>query len=230
MPEARPLEKAKLVEITLGDVDNDSTVVGEPMDVQFNPETLKLAYSNSVGKTDVTGTAAMQYIATSATKLDLELWFDATVDESATDVREMSAGVHYFLTPKQAPQRGDAKFTIPAVRFSWGTFLFEGVVTSLNETLELFSHDGRALRSSLSLSLSSQDILFKIQTLDSAKGSGPGQTPMTAVPEGGSFQQVASGAGAANGWQALAALNDIDNPRLATPGLSVSLDVSIGGR
>ena len=85
------------------------------------------------------------------------------------------------------------------------------------------------MRSKMSLSLSSQDISFKTQTLDNARQSGPGQTPMTPVPDGGSFQQLASAAGVAS-WQALAAANDIDNPRLPDVGLSVSLSISTGGR
>jgi hypothetical protein len=39
------------------------------------------------------------------------------------------------------------------VRFAWGTFRFDGHIEALEETLDFFSPDGRALRARLSLTL-----------------------------------------------------------------------------
>lgn len=218
MPEQVRLAKASLVEVELRTGDSDGRTIGKPVDVQFNPESLKLTYSNSVGKTDVTGTAGMQFISSSSAKLDLDLWFDASVDPDVADVRELSAHLHAMITPKPIPEQGEAKFIVPAVRFSWGSFLFEGVITSLNETLDLFSSEGRPLRAKASVSIASQDIRFKIQSLEDSRAQGPGQVPQVPVSEGDSVQQVAARSGSPGSWRDLAEAADIENPRRPDPG------------
>ena len=71
-------------------------------------------------------------------RLALELWFDAGEQE---DVRRLTERVAYFATGPTP------------VRFVWGTFRFDGHVDALEERLDYFGPDGRALRAQLSLSL-----------------------------------------------------------------------------
>jgi hypothetical protein len=100
--------------------------------VQFNPELLHI--SHAVG----TSTLRMQ------------LWFDMSGDEehaARVDVRTLTSRVAYFTRPRSE--------RLPVVRFSWGTFQFDGMLESMDETLEFFSADGRPLRASLSLVLTS---------------------------------------------------------------------------
>lgn len=221
MPEQVQLAKAKLVEVELRSGSSDGRTIGDPVDVQFNPESLKLTYGNSVGKTDVTGTAGMQFISSSSAKLDLDLWFDATVDPEVDDVRTLSAHLHSLITPKPIAEQGEAKFIVPAVRFSWGSFLFEGVITSLNETLDLFSSEGRPLRSKSTVSIASQDIRFKIQSLEDSRGQGPGQTPQVPLADGDSVQQAAARSGSPGSWRDLATAAGIDNPRMPDLGAMI---------
>lgn len=237
MPDQTELAQAQLVEVDFAE-DGAATPRsgGRTAKVQFNPETLKLTSANTVAKTDAAGSASMQFIGSSSTKLDLELWFDATVTAEGVELRSMTEGVYYFITP--AKSGGDAKFKVPGVRFEWGAFTFDGVLTSLNETLELFSHDGRPLRSRVSLSFASQEIRFRIEESGGAGGGGVGQTPRTPVGQGDSVQQLASRADGSNAdWKAIAAANGIENPRLLTPGVlltppRVGVHVSglLGGR
>jgi hypothetical protein len=115
--------------------------------VQFNPETLKVSFANQVatpsGTGDQSGPPARQFVGAGTTKLSLQLWFDVTAippeETQEQDVRKLTAKVAYFITPKP---EGD-KFVPPAVRFSWGTFQFDGIVDSMDESLEFFSIDGR---------------------------------------------------------------------------------------
>lgn len=223
---------ARLIEVELGDGDNETKPKpgGRDVAVQFNPESLKVTRANTVAKTETAGSSAMQFVATTSTKLDLELWFDATVTDKR-GLRELTEGVYYFITPDRAS--GNAKFKVPGVRFHWGEFIFDGVLTSLNETLELFSADGRPLRSRMSLEFTSQDIRFRVQGL-SEDGSGggvgpPGRTPQTPVKQGDSVQQLAAQSGMARMWKAIAAANGIENPRLPQPGTLLS-PPRIGGR
>ena len=129
------------------------------VDVQFNPETLKVTYANPVLD------AATTLVGPGMTKLDMQLWFDVTGELSpglggVADVRELTRRVAYFITPQ--PDRVDrSKHAPPLVRFVWGTFQFDGILEFLEETLEFFSPEGTPLRASLNLALSSNWIQFQ---------------------------------------------------------------------
>jgi hypothetical protein len=139
MPDSLKLEKAELHELDAefkNEINTDKNCK-----VQFNPESLKVSFANQVatpsGAGDQKGTPARQFVGAGTTKLSLQLWFDVSApmptDETVeTDVRKLTGKVAYFITPKQ---EGD-KFVPPAVRFLWGSFQFDGIMESLEESLE----------------------------------------------------------------------------------------------
>jgi phage tail-like protein len=92
--------------------------------VQLNPRDLRLTHADPESE----GPA----------RLALELWFGAGEQD---DVRRLTERVAYFAMGS------------PPVRFVWGTFRFDGHVEALEERLDLFAPDGRALRAQLLLSL-----------------------------------------------------------------------------
>ena len=69
--------------------------------------------------------------------LHLGIAFDAGAED---DVRRQTVPITQFAG-------------LPAVRFRWGAFRFDGRVTSCDETLDLFAPDGRAMRAELALTL-----------------------------------------------------------------------------
>ena len=80
MPKPAQLQKAQLIEMA---PDLKNTASGaQPVNVQFNPETLKVTYSNQVttseNKAAQTGTAALQHVGQGTTKLAVQLSFDIT--------------------------------------------------------------------------------------------------------------------------------------------------------
>jgi hypothetical protein len=221
--------------------------------VQFNPESLKVSYANQVvaptqsttePKTakDDRGSSSMQFVGRGTTKLSVQLWFDVNGDHlpqphaDATDVRVLTGEVIALITPKE--EKKD-QFKPPAVRFLWGTFKFDGIMESLEESLEFFSADGVPLRASLTLGISQQGIEFAPPPKRPPAGGGPtapgsttpGTSPLTAAAAGQSLQSLAAAAGASANWQAIAAANGIDNPRLLQPGQLIDLNatVSFGG-
>lgn len=220
MPDTAKLTLATLTEITLGDGDAPTETKGTPVEVQFNPESLKVVYSNTVEGGDNPGSAAMQYVSKASTKLDVDLWFDASYDRDTRDVRSFTDEVQYFIRPKEEPQSDGKKFLVPAVRFQWGSFLFDGVMTSMNETLDFFSSDGRPLRAKVAIGISNQDIKFRIPppTRNGGASATPGQAPQIPINQGDSMQQVAARAGNAGDWRSIASANDIENPRRLEPG------------
>jgi hypothetical protein len=218
MPEPSTITRARLEQIRLSDGDRPSEITDatRTVEVQFNPESLKVTYANTVAGDDQAGGAAIQHVSKSSTKLAVDLWFDASVRPDLSDVREETKKVNHFLVPVPLPEGGVAP---PPVRFIWGTFLFEGVMQSMDETLEFFSSAGRPLRAKVAISMVSQDIQFRIAA---AQETGtPGARPQTPATAGEGLQQLLGRRGDPEGWQEIAAANGIENPRFLAPGTFV---------
>jgi hypothetical protein len=243
MPEPAQIAKAELWELTpTGTRKGGSRVV-----VQFNPESLKVSFANQVNPPDNAAgdsdkakdqkeSAALQFVGKGTTKLALQLWFDVTAplpkDVPATDdVRKLTHRVAYFITPQDTTSKGKPAKVPPAVSFCWGTFRFDGIVESMEESLEYFSPDGRPLRASVSLSLTQQSIQFAFNDAaqspppPGAKGLSPGTQPLSLAVNGDTIQSLADGIGRPDDWQNIAAANGIENPRLLTPGVAINLNL-----
>ncbi|MCK6587301.1 MAG: peptidoglycan-binding protein [Polyangiaceae bacterium] len=197
--------------------------------VQFNPETLKVSFANQVatpsGSGDQNGSPSRLFVGAGTTKLAAQLWFDVTGEqtdgEPVDDVRKLTQKVAFFITPKQ-DQSDPQKFVPPAVRFLWGSFQFDGIMESLEESLEFFSPEGKPLRASVSFTLSQQKItrfVFRDTAPPGAGGGSPaGTRPLTAAPSGSTVQGLAASQGKGKDWQGIAAANDVENPRKLSPG------------
>lgn len=227
------LHKAQLIELNRRfDEPSASGGAGDGkfkrMDVQFNPETLKLGYSNQIGQDkgadQGSGNPGLQFTGTGLTKLSLQLWFDVTAApaEVGDDVRRLTRNLVYFVTPYKSDD-SPPRLLPPAVRFSWGSFLFDGVVESLDETLEHFSPAGLPLRASVGLTMLQQKILeLPFESLPPLLLARPGQAPLSTARAGDSLQTMAARAGLPN-WQAIAAANGIEDPLRMVPGRLVDL-------
>jgi hypothetical protein len=241
-----PLVKARLIELNPDFSDKKG---GKETVVQFNPETLKVTYANQIvqpnnsgggGASNSSKPSSIQFVGAGTTKLALQLWFDvsgqsADDKQAVADVRDLTKNVAYFITPK-----ADGKaFVPPAVRFLWGSFSFEGIFDSLDETLEFFSDQGVPLRASMSISMSQQRIqAFSgnkagLSPPSAAKKSGlksgeAGTTPFTQAPTRSSLQSMAASSGQAGNWQAIAEANGLENPRQLSPGQLINLNPKTG--
>lgn len=134
--------------------------------VQFNPETLKVSFANHVvtppGMGERSDGSAAQFVGAGVSTLAAQLWFDVTApfahgEDQPDDVRRLTQKVAYFITPDQIGE--DPPQYVPRlVRFLWGSFQFDGIMESLDETLELFSAEGKPLRASLAIVISRHHI------------------------------------------------------------------------
>ncbi len=104
------------------------------------------------------------YVGKGDSKLALELIFDVSGTDSThdRDVRRMTERVAYFMGTSAMPgtakvpddkkkKKEKPKFQVPGLRFQWGSFLFDGILLSMNENLELWSETGNPL-----------DLLFRL--------------------------------------------------------------------
>lgn len=224
------------------------------LEVQFNPASLKVSYSNQietggssiqlVGKGD------------SKLAVELIFDVSGVNPDNIEDVREMTNKIAYFIktepyTPKAAsdtdnstggtpttpvnPPSGGSNsqesqeqgYVVPGLRFHWGSFLFDGILVSMDETLELWSENGVPLRAIVSLNISQPGIHFDFgensEATPSPQGtSQAGTTPLTPSPQGANLQSMVANTGTKTDWKAIAALNGIENPRNLAPGTLVN--------
>src|SRR5262249_24212512 len=213
--------------------------------LQFNPESLKVSFANQIqtptGTGDRSGTPARQFVGAGTTKLTLTAFFDANAplaegESPVDDVGRLTQKIAYLITPQE-----DGKtFIPPAVRFIWGSFQFDGLMDSLEETLDFFSSEGKPLRASMNVSMSQQKITKF--TFASTAGTGaspaspagaggvpstPGTAPLVQASAGATVQGLSASAGLGDNWQAIATANGIENPRLLAPGQLINLNVDL---
>jgi hypothetical protein len=122
---------------------------------------------------------------------------------------------------------------VPGVRFQWGSFLFDGVLESMDETLDLWSADGRPQRSTVAISLAQPGIHhelnpnYKATPQPPAPAALPAGTQPTTVPSPEeSLQQTAAKEGRQSDWQDIAAQNGIENPRQIPAGTLLDLQAT----
>jgi hypothetical protein len=206
MPDPAPMAKAELREVDASfanEINQDKWTK-----VQFNPDSLKVSFANQLkepsGSGDQRGSQARQFVGAGTTKLAVQLWFDVTQElgqglPDVMDVRQLTQRVAYFITPLGEPANQPTKFIPPAVRFLWGTFKFDGIVESMEETLELFSHEGRPLRASVTLAISQQKITtFAFNEANDPAGftrrkrPAAGTQPQTEAPANSNLQSMSA--------------------------------------
>lgn len=229
--------KAVLVPVTLPDTGQSrnpevqakptADAAAKKVVAQFNPETLRLSQAVALDDKKQSGAAAIQHVSTLTRKLAVDLWFDVTSPEllgsgqpesPPEDVRKITEKLNIFLVPTE----GSGPKRIPvAVRFQFGSFVFDGVMQSANETIDYFSPLGVPLRAKVAITISSQRAVAKLR-YDGGLPE-PGVKPTMPVEQGDSVQAAANRAGLGDDWPDVAARNGIENPRQPRAGSRLRL-------
>jgi hypothetical protein len=229
------LKKATISQV----YDKNATVPDDakvkPVDVQFNPSTLKLQYTNKSTGGATTKGPNRQNPAQGNAVLSLDLEYDtAEGDENGKplDVRDKTKHIIALVRPPKGTKGGAP----PRIKFVWGRLSFEGNVTSLTEDLDYFDNEGRALRCKLSLSIEEQDLGLQLSPADAPADTAtkPGQNATNGAPGSGPtkkpVQTVPANAGESV-QQALTRLNaDPATWRTAMAGLTSPLALSAGAQ
>ncbi len=239
---------------TLTVVENSSGAKTD-ISVQFNPQSLRLHFqaSGSSGTQTTSGTGSTQGARLQSTgslaTLSMELLFDTSV--SGADVRNTTWQIAQMVGPTGKDKNG--KPAVPLVRFHWGTFKFVGTIQSMDETLDLFSPEGKPLRSTVALSMAQVDPPAPETGSGGSGGGGAsgvgagfsasasaslglsanasfgasasvGITPLTLATAGDSLQGLTAQAGVSASWKSIASANGVDNPRLLGAGAVINLN------
>ncbi|MGC5075666.1 hypothetical protein [Agrococcus sp. DT81.2] len=149
-------------------------------EVQFNPTSLKISRSNNIDKGgSTTNTQKRQAFSAQPATLSFDLEFDTAEEADSSgkpkDVREYTRIVRQFTEPT----REKPKDPPPAIRFQWGSFMFQGIVTQLTEDLDYFAPDGTPLRAKVSVTITEQRPEWDAK----AVGSGARDAARAARPE-----------------------------------------------
>lgn len=223
--------KARLVPIKWKDKQQAAELLpgAEPLEVQFNPQSLKLSYANENKGGDQPGGSSKQFVGSGSSKMSVELLFDTTA--AGADVRILSQKVAFFIQALPDPTDKNKRVP-PGVSFEWGSFIFRGVVDSMEETLDYFSEEGVPLRATISLSITRQEIEFLFGTpgqslgrLPGPSAGLPGTAPLQAPRPGDSVQSMAGRNGRSGDWKAIAEANGIDDPLRLNPGALINVNV-----
>lgn len=148
------IEKATITPLTeSGGLDTAKRIT-----VQFNPETLRIS-RRRFGSTGVQGSnpdrarqASAQQITGHGATMSVELLFDTSQDKDQ-DVMKITGKIAALVGSGEPGSTAAAR-----VRFQWGSFIFTGVIESMDETIDLFSESGFPLRSTVTLSLAEGQI------------------------------------------------------------------------
>jgi hypothetical protein len=215
---------------------------GPELAVQFNPASLKISRSNNIDRGGVTtGTQKRQHPSQESSSLSFELEFD-TAEQGGVgqhvDVREWTALVRQFVEPPPDEPTGPP----PAVRFAWGTIVFDGIIEQVTEDLDYFAADGTPLRAKVGVTITEQNFLYEnkqtgaggknnknvtqpgIPSPGSAPGSSGSRDPDQVVTanDGESAQQLLSRLGLdPAAWRA--AMTGLDSPLSLPAGTPVQL-------
>lgn len=260
-----PLEKNEKGSTSGTASGTSETENGKGVPVQFNPKKLRLRHRNqtsgakrsSSGKKNGNGEksgsgkssdVSKQYVGRGTTTLTVDLLFDTTREtgeagergtsgpagSGTKNVREKTQEIRNFMSGNSEDQE-NSESVPPTVKFSWGKFQFNGIIDSVDETLEFFDEDGHPLRATVSITMTRERL--SQPTGDDQNGSsagggdGSGQDPEDRPSGAGNatgtpLQKLAGEAGKQGSWKDIARANDIENPRSIFNPSAVNMNAS----
>ncbi len=187
-------ERAKMIPVT---GTNDQPDLPNAVDVQFNPTSLKVTLSNTLNENERDGgSRSAQFVDKSSSTLTVELIFDTTHIDEATQrlyqnrvsqqgrtLEAIAVGSDVRLLTKRIAEQfvqptgsGDELTAPNRCLFQWGAFEFIGMVETYEETLDFFSPEGRPLRATLSLKLTEDRFQFRQGEVEQAERETPSLT------------------------------------------------------
>ena len=201
------LEKAKII----------NRQSGEEIRVMFNPEEYSLDDGNTFAEIGVPGlkTPPIQYVRGNARSLTMELFFDTC--EERRDVRQETRKIMALL------EKNEDTHAPPVLLFSWGSFNFQCVLESVGQSYMLFLQNGTPVRARLNVRFKQ----YEPVEIESQRGffvGSPGLENLTThfTRDGETLSQIAGELlGDPGVWRLIADANDVENPRLIPPGISL---------
>jgi nucleoid-associated protein YgaU len=209
----------------------------EIFDVQYNPTEFSLDKSVQLAEIGIPGldSPILQFVRGQVEKLSVDLFFDTTDHGTGAGATSVTTHTDPIYSLVKIDPAGHAP---PIVTFAWNAAFpgadlppaagnqrrnsFRGVVDSCRQKFTFFSPEGVPLRATLTLALREYKTLD--EQLAQLNLSSPDRTHAHLTREGETLSAVAARYYTRPGdWRAIAASNDIDDPRRLDAGVLLTV-------
>lgn len=179
----------------------------------FNPNEYTLAKTNSYSPENVKGknVPKVKFTQGGAETLKLQLFFDTFAEK--TDVRVHTERLwQMMMITEDKKNQTNNKSEPPHVAFTWGTFSFEAVITSLSQKFTLFSKEGMPLRTTVDISFQQVDDKHDHPSQNPTSGGGPLLKTHVVQAQDRLDLIAAKVYGDATQWRLIARANRLEHP------------------
>ncbi|MGO9227916.1 MAG: LysM peptidoglycan-binding domain-containing protein [Bryobacteraceae bacterium] len=214
-----------------------TTEAGDTIEALFNPERYTVTKGVQFAEIGIPGldSPVLQFVRGQNEKIQMELFFDTTdqgMIDPVTDVRTLSGQVYQLLKVD-----GDTHAP-PRVLLSWGDdnqLTSYGssvapwlVLESVSEEFSLFAPSGIPLRAKLNCTF--REAWTIDQQLQATPRHSSDRTSVRQVQRGQTLAYIAYlEYGDPTQWRLIADANALDNPRVLTPGTTLTIPRSVAG-
>lgn len=201
----------------------ESMDTSDSYEVLFNPETysevLEMQYEE--GQAPGTSSTELKYLKSKPQEFNLRLVFDSTgVTKAAVGYDPGSVAEQIDAFKKVSVEYKGDQHRPSKVRLSWGTWFFEGYLTKMDITYEIFSSDATPLRAKAQTTF-----VGSVTEEDRAaeeNNSSPDLTHMRIVKDGDTLPLMCYRIyGDSKYYLRVAEANNLDNFRNLTPGQKI---------
>lgn len=199
---------------------------GGQIKVMFNPSEYNLSRGVNYSEKKIPGLdgPVTQFLSGESITLDITLIFD-TYEPPSLQNKGKEGGTDVTLKTKELARLVaiDGKLhRPPKVWFSWGTLLFHGIVTKVEESYTMFLPSGMPVRAKVKLTFQS---LFDVEEGKRKEPfESPDRTKVRTIREADQLWHYAwEEYGDPQMWKAIARANGIENPLDILPGQKIKL-------
>jgi nucleoid-associated protein YgaU len=204
---------------------------GSPIPALFNPEKYTISRGVQYAEIAIPGLDApvVQFIRGQSEKVTMELFFDTTDQgtvDPVTDVRTLTSqvyGLMRVLSDTHAPPRMILTWGDSGELFNYGGTVSPWcVIESVSQEFTLFSPAGVPLRAKLNLTF--RDAWTIDEQLQQTPRESSDRTKLVQVKSGQTLSAIAwKQYKDPAQWRPIAEANNLDNPRLLTPGTVLTI-------
>jgi len=190
--------------------------LGDRIVVMFNPEQYTIDQKVAFQRTNLPGlqTPITQFVHGEAQTLRLDLFFDTY--EQGTDVRNLTKKLTRLIdinSEMHAP---------PLCKFVWGKLEFKAVIDNINQTYTMFLDSGIPVRAKLTVNFTEYRTIT--EQLEKIPRNSADRTKYYVVTQADSLWSLAERFyDEPDKWRVIAKANKIDNPRILTPGMELTI-------
>ena len=205
---------------------------GMRFEVLFNPVEYSIEKGNTFQSTSLPGlsTPVTQFVTGNADTLTMELYFDTYSKSSRHPNVTLKEDVRKYTRPIANLMEIDPTLHAPPVcEFTWGPPLgtpqgvqFAGIIEKVSQKFTYFLDDGTPVRATLNVTF--KEYKSVKQQLSEMKCQSADRTKRREFLDGDSIWLLASKEYSdPEKWRVIANHNELDNPRLVTPGTQLEL-------